>query len=169
MNSQLKNKITNKSPKLSCNWNWYAHTKKNDWSINGYTQLYTINSIQDIHIVLNYLLKKDKTLFRYQYFIMKNDIKPTWEDKANINGGAWSFKTNSSGAKELWTEMVYYVLGETFSKKDDIINGISICFKNFSTIIVKVWNNNKKYSSIKLINTDLINKYKYSVVYKKHK
>ena len=68
-------------------------------------------------------------------------IYPQWEDKNNIRGGCWSFKIPKDKCRNVYFNLMKYILGECLIHEDieySIINGISISpKKNFS--IVKIW------------------------------
>ena len=88
------------------------------------------------------------------FFLMKNDIKPMWEDTQNVDGGCWSFRVNKKEVIKTWHELIISVLGECLMKEpkySKIINGISISPKR-SFSIIKIWNNNVKINESKLLN-----------------
>ena len=71
---------------LANKWSLYIHLQNtDDWSYESYHNILEIKSVGDaVSIIqeLNFELIK-KTII----FIMKDNIKPMWEDKANLNGG----------------------------------------------------------------------------------
>jgi hypothetical protein len=88
------------------------------------------------------------------FFLMKNDIKPMWEDKRNVDGGCWSFRVTKKDVHRTWQELAMSTLGEFLmkeSKYSKIINGISISPKR-SFSIIKIWNNNVKLNESSLLN-----------------
>ena len=64
-----------------------------------------------------------------QFFIMKGDITPRWEDKANFNGGCWSFKLNLDDYEEIWQMLAILLMLDELSKNYAEINGLSMSRK----------------------------------------
>ena len=138
---------------LNNTWVIWYHDNNKDWTIKGYKKIYEIKTIEDFWEV--YLRLNNPLLLKGQFFLMKNNIEPIWENKDNINGGCWSYKINKSDTLISWLYLSIYLCGEILTKEHehmDIINGISISpKKNFC--IIKIWNNNNK-----IIDNILINK-----------
>tara|TARA_A100001015_G_C14649078_1_gene578469 strand:- start:325 stop:705 length:381 start_codon:yes stop_codon:yes gene_type:complete len=77
-------------------------------------------------------------------FVMKNNIKPIWEDTENAKGGCFSYKISLENVYDVWKKLNYYLLGETLIEDIDVlksINGISISPKK-NYCIIKLWINN---------------------------
>ena len=151
-------------------WNiWYHHTK-NNWKIDGFNKIFKLSNIKDFwdfNNNINYLGGVNS----HHFFMMKNNVNPIWEDENNKNGGCWSIKIPTEKAYELWIKLSLYLVSETVIEKNessDIVNGISICAKNPMTSVVKIWNNDNKKNSIKLLPVDLLNEYGYNIIYKSH-
>ena len=72
-------------------------------------------------------------------FLMKNNIKPLWEDNENINGGSFSYKLSNKIVISIWKELSFLLIGETLIKNNsNQVNGITISQKkNFC--IIKIW------------------------------
>ena len=86
------------------------------------------------------------------FFMMRDDIFPTWEDPDNREGCCISFKVGSDVLKEQWTMIVNQVLGEDIlqDKEQTIdVNGLSVAPKKEFNII-KLWirNNYTEYPEI---------------------
>ena len=146
------------------NWNlWYHHTK-DDWSINGYRNIYTIKSNKDFWELYNNWDKIGGVVYK-QFFLMKNDVKPIWEDESNKNGGCWSFKIMENNVEELWEELsILLVTEELLNIKDEVV-GLSICLKKNNFCVVKIWNKNCKNNSIKLLNPNILKKWGLDLIY----
>jgi hypothetical protein len=73
--------------------------------------------------------------------MMREGIKPTWEDPKNRNGGCFSYKVTNKNVYKVWKELIYVVIGSSISKNANFVNcvtGITISpKKNFC--IVKIW------------------------------
>ena len=69
---------------------------------------------------------------------MKNDIKPLWEDKLNIERGYISIKLNKDKSKEKWDALLDYFTSDNIynnSESTDNINGISITPKKILILL----------------------------------
>lgn len=143
-------------------WNvWYHHIKDN-WKISGYRKIYNITNIQNFWELYNNWNKLGGILSK-QFFIMKNNITPLWEDKMNINGGCWSLKININLAEKLWEYLSILLVSENIYDNDNI-NGLSICVKKNNICVIKIWvkdNNN----NIKLLNKDIFEKYQPEILF----
>lgn len=121
-------------------WNLWLHSPNDsDWSISSFKNMYTIKSISDL-IKLQEGMPKE-IYENYMIFIMKNNIKPIWEDVENKEGGCFSYKILNSNIYEYSKKIIYYILGNTISDNELIlnnINGISISPKKHFCIF-KIW------------------------------
>ena len=143
-------------------WNvWYHHTK-NNWKLSGYRKIYNITNIQNFWELYNNWNKLGGILSK-QFFVMKNNITPLWEDKMNINGGCWSLKININISEKLWEYLSILLVSENIYKNNNI-NGLSICVKKNNICVIKIWvkdNNN----NIKLLNKDIFEKYQPEILF----
>lgn len=147
--------------KLNNNWILWFHNKKNNWKLNGYKKLLEFNFLEEfLYFVNNYNLLGE--LLANHYFIMKNDIKPIWEDENNKLGGCISIKINNFNAENIWNKLCFYIIGNTIPNNNNI-NGISICIKNLNYTIIHIWLKEKDKIIINFI-ADLTNE---SIIYKK--
>ena len=143
-------------------WNvWYHHTKDN-WKLSGYRKIYDISNIKNFWELYNNWNRLGGILSK-QFFVMKNNITPLWEDKMNINGGCWSLKININLADKLWEYLSILLVGEKIYDNDNI-NGLSICVKKNNICVIKILikdNNN----NIKLLNKDIFEKYQPEILF----
>ena len=153
--------------KFKNTWNIWFHHTKDDWSIDGYRKIYTIETISDFWKLYNNWDKLGSINSKH-FFIMKNNITPMWEDDENKNGGCWSFKIQEKEASKLWEELSLYLVSETISKIDDDIQGLSICLKKNNHSIIKIWNKDTKNNNNKNINDEIINQYYNDIIYIAH-
>lgn len=160
-------KISGNIYKFHNTWNLWYHHHKNNWKIDGYRNIFNITTICDFWNLFNNF-ELIGGIHNMHYFIMKNNIQPIWEHPLNKNGGCWSFKIPSEIAFNLFTKLSIYMVGETLTPNSDIINGISICLKNPTTSVIKIWNNTTKANSINLLPKDIVNEYGYNIIYKAH-
>ena len=97
---------------------------------------------------------------------MRDDIEPTWEHPKNKDGGCWSFKVSASNSYNLWQELAIYMIGENLINNSLNICGLSICLKNTSTSVIKIWNSNNNEKSIEILPKTIRDKYQFNILYK---
>jgi hypothetical protein len=153
---------------LSSKWVLYAHLPHDtDWSLDSYKKLMDIKLLEDV-ISLNNKLP-DTMITNCMLFLMKNNIKPVWEDDENREGGCFSYKINNLEIVDTWKELSYLLLGETITEDKELlsnINGITVSPKrNFC--IVKVWLKNCSYTDSEVLNVPE-SMSKFGVLFKKH-
>ena len=126
---------------------WYHSLKNKSWDNKSYIKVIEIKSLLDYKLLED--IMKINHLQNGMFFLMKNDIFPTWEDPKNRLGGCISFKYNNNILKE-WMKIILLLITENLSD-DNIneINGLSISPKKEFNI-VKVWikDDSKDYMSI---------------------
>lgn len=145
---------------------WYHH-HKDDWSINGYKHIYTIKNGVDFWKLYNNWNLIGGILCK-QFFIMKQDVKPIWEDESNKKGGCWSFKIFENQAMELWGDLsTLFVTDSLLSDSDECV-GLSICLKKNSYCVIKIWNTNASNNSMKIINKNILKKWGTDLIYISH-
>jgi len=111
------------------------------------------------------------------YVIMRDGIKPIWEDEKNINGGTFTIKMDHERGYSSWVEYVMSIVGETFSEEEEMehINGFSYSFisgqnnvynprsitdKMPNSSYFKIWDgkrNRTEQSFMNIMSPDLIN------------
>jgi hypothetical protein len=126
--------------KLNNNWTLWLHLPQDvDWSISSYRKVFTFDTLEESISLIENINKE--LVEKCMLFIMKNNIKPIWEDPDNRNGGCLSYKINTDYVYEVWKKLSYYLIGGSLTDNEDIINninGISISpKKNFC--IIKLW------------------------------
>ena len=111
-------------------WTLRYHEVDNGcWRDNDYVLRYSITSLEDFWEVFNnvdqvgYFKNKD-------YFIMRDKIKPVWEDVKNKNNIIVSIQIPDEIFVDTITLLTGLVIGETFVKDNHLINGISIKYTN---------------------------------------
>ena len=143
---------------------WYHHTK-NNWKIEGYKNIFEITNPKTFWD-FNENFELLGGINSQHYFLMRENVSPIWEDPNNKNGGCWSIKIPVEKSLEIWIKLSAYIVGEMLVEDSLTINGLSICAKNPVTSVVKIWNNNSKYNSLKLLPHELLNEYGYNILYK---
>lgn len=160
--------IAVKNYKLNSLWAlWYHNPNDSNWDLSSYHKVIELRTINDFWDM--FTLLKTSHFQNGMFFIMRNEIKPMWEDLHNVDGGCWSFRVNKKEVPKTWLELVMLSVGETLmkeSKYSKTINGISISPKR-SFSIIKIWNNNVKINEAELLNpVDGLNMNE--IIYKPH-
>jgi hypothetical protein len=144
---------------------WYHHTK-DIWTIEGYKNIYKITNGIDFWKLYNNWNCIGGVIGKH-YFLMKNNIMPIWEDPANINGGCWSFKVADCMADELWEDLSVLITTNELVEGCEVV-GLSISVKKNNTSVVKIWNTDSNFHSIKHINKNILKKWKTDIIYIAH-
>ena len=161
--------------KLSCNWViWFHSINNKSWTEKDYSPIKKkISSVKDLLEFYNSFKYID---FKHNHvFIMREGVKPTWEDEQNRRGGICSFKTlffnkdhENLASINVFRYLLLRVCGETLHtdiNKQETITGISISPKIYQnntkkiTCIIKLWNNDSSDDLSKTMNKDVLNKY----------
>ena len=141
---------------------WFHNLNTSDWSFESYQKIYEIKNIYNFWSVYN----NHYSLNNGMYFLMKKDIKPLYECDENKYGGYWSIKLNNNVFK-IWLNLCLDFVGNVLDK-NNIVNGLSISFKN-KFYIIKIWINNSKYNNINNINIDKSILKKFNILFNKYK
>jgi hypothetical protein len=152
INSDISNNMEYEFNPLYDKWTIYAHLPHDtDWTIESYKTLLEIKNLEEGIALFEAI--PEKMIQNCMLFMMKNNIKPTWEDPMNKNGGSFSFKVNTNHVYNTWKSLCYSVIGNTITKDMkllDNITGITISPKrNFC--IIKIWISDPKSTNIKNI------------------
>ena len=130
---------------------WYHDPLDTGWDINSYKKLQEISNMKEFWEIYKFM--DNNIVENSMLFMMRDGIKPLWEDEKNVPGGCWSFKVSKGNLCEIWLNLSAYLCGEfLISDKNNytLLNGISISpKKNFC--IIKIWNDNKKKNSLKYL------------------
>jgi hypothetical protein len=155
--------------KLNTNWDlWYHSIEDNNWGNESYKYLYKIRNLHDIQFLKENI--QQNYLQNGMFFIMREDIFPTWEDPDNREGCSISFKIPASKLHEEWCFILERVLTEDILKEKDKyeeINGISISPKKEFNII-KLWLRSNEENYTEFIKEYPIYLTKEKSIHKKH-
>tara|TARA_B100000427_G_C15139923_1_gene433961 strand:- start:57 stop:533 length:477 start_codon:yes stop_codon:yes gene_type:complete len=140
-------------------WNvWYHSINDNRWSNDSYTNVFNISNLYDFKAFKSVI--NDKILHKCMFFLMKDNIFPTWEDENNKNGCCVSYKiSNKTLYRDFYNILLNILIGNIMKNKDNenIVNGISISPKKEFNII-KIWFKNCiSISEIREIKPSFIN------------
>jgi len=126
--------------KLSNNWTLWAHLPHNtDWTLQSYIPISTFTNVEETIGVTETL--PPVLVENCMLFMMKEGVKPIWEDPNNRNGGSFSYKVSNKNVCKVWKDLTYVVVGGTISKQNSFVNcvtGITISPKK-SFCIIKIW------------------------------
>ena len=162
--------------KLNTKWTLWFHHNPNDWQISGYKKIHTFETIDNYLQIMSYL-HMITSIKNINLYLFRDNIEPTWEDKANSNGGCWSIKIPIDTGFNLWHKICNKAITENLLKQfsdrnednedNDIngtINGISITNKSMNTII-KIWVSDRKVSNYQWLDADIINMINSKIMY----
>lgn len=114
---------------------WYHSSKNSSWKNESYKKIYKLENLYDIKFInsLDYDYLKVG-----MYFIMKNQIFPTWEHPDNRMGATISYKVYDAIALEKWNYIMNGIITNTIYISNNTINGASIVPKK-KYYIIKIW------------------------------
>ena len=112
---------------------WFHDLQSNDWTINGYSIVQKIRSIEDFWIVMNNI-----NLNIGMYYLMRGDYKPMWDDPNNINGSNYTYKCLLNDTSKHFYNFAVMMLGETLYSTPNTFVGISTSPKSKNNII-RLW------------------------------
>lgn len=149
-----------------CLWGHLPHDT--DWSINSYKKIYTFRHVEEAIAVTETL--PDILVKNCMLFLMRDGIKPIWEDPKNRNGGCFSYKVSNKNVYEVWKELTYVIVGDSVSSNKSFVScvsGITVSpKKNFC--IIKVWMTNCLYQNAALITNEIKELSPLGCIFKKH-
>jgi hypothetical protein len=103
-------------------------------------------------------------------FLMRDGIKPIWEDPQNRNGGCFSYKVLNKNVYEVWKELTYSVVGDFISHNHSFVSAVSGITispkKNFC--IIKIWMKDCINQNPAIVNTDIKGITPVGCLFKKH-
>jgi len=148
---------------------WFHDLNDKSWNIKSYKKIAEIRDLDTFWKIYN----KIETFNNGMFFLMRENILPTWEDKQNVNGGVWSFRLSRKVIDSAWNELSMALIGGTLVDEDKIketntiITGISISPKIYNCIF-KIWNGDAKNHDASILN-NLEHIDVKRCMYKKHK
>ena len=137
---------------LKTKWVLWGHLQHDtNWNMDSYTQICTTTYVEELVELIDKL--PEKMLTNYMLFMMRDGINPVWEDEQNKHGGCFSYKVDNKYVKEIWSELCYYILGNTISTEpvNNTITGVSISPKK-SFCIIKIWMSSCKFQDASIMN-----------------
>jgi hypothetical protein len=142
--------------KLYDKWTLWAHLPHDtNWTFESYIRILTFDTAEAIIMLLETI--PEEMTSNCMLFIMREGIKPMWEDPKNKKGGCFSYKINNKNVSSVWKNLSYSLVGESLTEDVNVrpcINGITISpKKNFC--IVKIWLANCAYQNPAVIADNL--------------
>jgi len=121
-------------------WTLWAHLPHDtDWTVKSYKEILTFDSVEQAITLCETL--PEQMIKNCMLFLMREGIKPTWEDEKNRRGGCFSYKVSNKSVTGAWKNLSYTLVGEVLTQDERLrptINGITISpKKNFC--IIKIW------------------------------
>jgi len=125
---------------LNTPWSlWYHSINDTKWNKQSYKSIYTVKDLYDLQ-GLHEVIQKIH-LQNGMFFLMRDDIFPTWEDPDNREGCCISYKIPGQILKDQWSYIVDRIVSEDIIKDKNQwnqVNGVSIAPKKEFNI-VKIW------------------------------
>jgi translation initiation factor 4E len=154
--------------RLHNNWTLWAHLPHDtDWTVKSYKKIMTFTTVEEALVLYETL--PDKMIKNCMLFLMREGIKPTWEDEKNRGGGCFSYKVGNKNIITTWKHASYSLIGETLTAESKLcasINGITISpKKNFC--IIKIWLGNCDFQNPQKI-TEVAGIVPQGCLFKKH-
>jgi hypothetical protein len=131
---------------LSEKWTlWFHKVNDNDWSFESYIKVLDVHRYFD----LLFLLKDLDNITAGMFFLMREGIKPIFEDPQNIHGGYWSLRITKKESHLMWSKIIYLICMNrlVIGNSTKEIHGISVSPK-INNCIFKIWNSD--YNKFKL-------------------
>ena len=135
---------------------WCHDINNKNWNISGYKKLVVFNNVSSFWQIINNF-SKIGIKFNH-FFLMKDDIEPTWEHEENRKGGVCSFKIELNKSPDVFQHLCIHMVCGLLTEKYDDINGISMSPKN-NWAIIKIWNKDSKNDLSKNLLKDILDKY----------
>lgn len=145
--------------KLHIKWVLWIHPNESkDWSSSSYDKLMDITNVSQFWALMNNFDKLDYR--KNQFYIMRNNVAPTWEDSYNRNGSTISYRYDISQkiCIDFWIDVCILTLNEMISPNMGDITGVSFGSKN-NWAMIKIWNMNGNIDISKNISSILTKKY----------
>jgi hypothetical protein len=154
---------------LDDKWTMWAHLPHDtDWSITSYKKIYTIDTVEGA-IALSETIP-DVLVKNCMLFLMREGIKPIWEDPKNRQGGCFSYKISNKNVFEVWKDLSYVLVGNSISNQSSFVGnvtGITISpKKNFC--IIKIWMSNCLNQNPAIVTNDVKGLTSQGCLFKRH-
>ena len=121
---------SNEATPLCDKWVLWAHLPHDtDWSLKSYIQLMQVENMEEVIALYNSI--PPAMVKNCMLFLMRQNIKPMWEDNNNKHGGSFSYRVDNNIIVDKW-KLISYLFFTNNLISNTIINGITISpKKNF--------------------------------------
>ena len=124
---------------------YYHNPVNTKWDIDSYQKIPLRIDTPERLVRLQRMLQHIE-FHHGMFFLMREDIKPTWEDERNRAGGCFSYKVQCQDIARVWFALASEMVCESMSTvAENRINGISISPKR-GFCILKIWNADARFS-----------------------
>jgi hypothetical protein len=130
--------------RLAHNFTLYFHfPQDSDWSINSYKEISTFSTVEKMVQLMDAI---EPIVEKGMLFIMRDEIKPMWEDPINKQGGSFCYRVSKSDVYKSFKMLTFAYCGGTSLSNDatfiDNVTGITVSPKQGDHSIVKIWTAN---------------------------
>jgi len=136
---------------------WFHKVNDTNWGIDSYVKIVDIVNDDDFL----YTYKRINNFTSGMFFLMKDGIKPVYEDEHNAKGGIFTFKISKKVSKSFWLELSNMFIKDELvkdKKHSKLLNGISISPK-INNCILKIWTSKYDGVSINILRNNIDNLY----------
>lgn len=118
---------------------WFHSSSDQDWSIDSYHEIFNFNTVDEFWTLFMSINTHPKMITNGMFFVMKQGVKPIWEDPNNINGGCFTWKIEKDDVVASWENMCALLVSGALDMLSEYgINGVSISPKKTNNIL-KIW------------------------------
>lgn len=158
--------------RLNCNWIVWYHYDINSWTIDSFVELVKITTVEEFWYFVESLKSINNLLIEHLY-IMREGIKPMWEDSKNRNGGCWSIKIDIKDTYITFVKILMYLITENIlinneENLSEEITGVSLCQKNNYNCILQIWNSDKKYNKVNYLPKEITDTFGFNILFRLH-
>jgi hypothetical protein len=142
---------------LNTHWTIHIHnTSETDWTLHSYKKVFVIKKITDFWTFFNNFTDLQK----FNFYVMRGDIKPVYEDKNNTNGYSYSYIIPGRKVNQTFIHVLAEMMCEKLVniKNYNEVCGVSLVPKPNGISIFKIWMRNKNnVLDLKIKDDNLIN------------
>lgn len=127
---------------LNDRWTLYFHDPNDEkWDIQSYKEIGSMSTVQEF---INAAASFHDLWSKGMFFLMREHIRPMWEDDNNKDGGCFSYKIMKPEVPEAWFQLCAKCLGETILDPKiravdfEKVCGVSISPKK-NYCILRIW------------------------------
>jgi hypothetical protein len=148
---------TKENDMLNTPWTIYIHNiSETDWSLESYKKIFVIRKISDFWLFFNNYVDLQK----FNFYVMRGNIKPIYEDKTNLNGYSYSYIIPGRKLNNTFIKVLSQMMCEKLVNIEnwDEVCGVSLVPKTNGICIFKIWMKNKdNVLKLKVQDENLIN------------